>query len=341
MANKITKEFIVSTADWTFLHKGVVVCTGTTNLNTSINVSMQEQAINAGKGSGNVFRYKYGRELTVDLEAADWRLEYIAMNTGSQIFDGLRDVFAMAECVTLTNGKGSVAKTPIGKVAVELPSREFVSVEPEGKEIDLTAFNLGEGNVKVKVTYQYKTSARSLTIDATTAPLSGELILDADQFDQTDGKIGSLQIDIPSFSVDGNFDLSFTPDGVTSTSMAGKAQAVESDSCEDGNAVYAYVTEIRDEIVERPIISITASAETTELTSPETTTIEVIGQKSALGAPIAIDNAECTFSTTDESYITVGANTGEVSVVATGKGTVTVKYGKLTDTIEFNVIKGE
>ena len=123
--------------------------------------------------------------------------------------------------------------------------------------------------------------------------------------------------------------------------MAGKAQAVESDSCEDGNAVYAYVTEIRDEIVERPIISITASAEAADLTYPETTTIEVIGQKSALGAPIAIDNAECTFSTTDESYITVGAKTGEVSVVATGKGTVTVKYGELTDTIEFNVTKGE
>ena len=79
------KEFVVSVADFAFYINGVLACTGVTNLSSSISVSMQEQAVNAGKGNKKVFSYKYGRELTAELEAADWKLEYIALQAGSQI----------------------------------------------------------------------------------------------------------------------------------------------------------------------------------------------------------------------------------------------------------------
>lgn len=68
------KEFVVSVADFAFYINGVLACTGVTNLSSSISVSMQEQAVNAGKGNKKVFSYKYGRELTAELEAADWNL---------------------------------------------------------------------------------------------------------------------------------------------------------------------------------------------------------------------------------------------------------------------------
>lgn len=45
------KEFVVSVADFAFYINGVLACTGVTNLSSSISVSMQEQAVNAGKGN--------------------------------------------------------------------------------------------------------------------------------------------------------------------------------------------------------------------------------------------------------------------------------------------------
>lgn len=50
MANK-SKDFLVSTADVAFMHKGMLAFTGTTSLNTSISVSMEDQEITGGKGN--------------------------------------------------------------------------------------------------------------------------------------------------------------------------------------------------------------------------------------------------------------------------------------------------
>ena len=50
MANN-PKNFLVSTADFAYYVDDVLACTGTTNLNASLEVSMQEQNVNAGKGT--------------------------------------------------------------------------------------------------------------------------------------------------------------------------------------------------------------------------------------------------------------------------------------------------
>lgn len=69
-SSKNAKDFLVSTADFAMYYDEILVCTGTTNLNTSVEVSMQEQNVNAGKGNQLIYSYKYGRELNVTLEAA-------------------------------------------------------------------------------------------------------------------------------------------------------------------------------------------------------------------------------------------------------------------------------
>lgn len=332
-----TKNFVVSTADFAFYHKGMLACTGTTNLNTSINVSMQTQDTKAGKGNKQIFTYKYGRELAVELEAADWRLEYIAMNTGSEIFEGLSDVYALNECVTITNGIGVLKRTPIGTVGIELPSGAFVEIEPDGKNIDLASFNIGKNEYAVKATYKYNNNTRYITIDADTSPLTGELVLDADKHDNKQGKVGSVQIIIPSYSLDGNFDLTFTPEGVTSTKMSGKAQAIEGDTCDNNNAVYAYVKEIVNEEVSLPVVDITANAPMYSLTVADTATISVYGSKGALYKDISLSNSDCTF-TSDKSDILTVTNAGVVTAVSAGTATVTVKYNEISDTLTFTVV---
>lgn len=334
---KNAKDFLVSTADFALFYNDILACTGTTNLNTSIDVSMQEQNVNAGKGNKLVYSFKYGRELAVTLEAANWKLEYIAANVGSKITEGLGDVYKMGECVQLTSGIGVLTTTPIDDVAVEMPNGTFVTITPVDTTIDLSSYGLdGES---VKATYKYSRIVKSITIDADTAPAVFKLVLDADKHNNKVGKVGSIQIVIPSYQPSGNFTMNFTPDGVASTNIDGKALAVEGDKCADGSAVYAYINEFDDSDVAFSVADIVATPATISLDSTDTATtatISVIGLKGALYSPIELDNAECTFVSDDPAIANVDEN-GVVTPVATGTATITITYGGVSDEITVTV----
>lgn len=335
------KEFVVSVADFAFYINGVLACTGVTNLSSSISVSMQEQAVNAGKGNKKVFSYKYGRELTAELEAADWKLEYIALQAGSQISKGLKDSYSLNECVTLVAGKGTIDHTPLtgAKVGVELPNGTFVEVTADGTSIDLTSYGLT--TEKVKCTYQYNAISKRITIDAESTPYIGKLVLQADKHNSKKGKVGVVEIVIPSYSLDGNFDISFTPDGVVSTKLSGSALAVEGDACEDGSAVYAYISEIDDDNTDMAVSEIAISAPATTIKIGANMTLSVLGIIGVMYKPTELDPKDCTFSIVDagNTALTVGAKTGVVSGTASGTATVKAVYNRLEDTIEITVTK--
>lgn len=337
MANN-AKNFLVSTADFAYYVDGVLACTGTTNLNTSLEVSMQEQNVNAGKGNKLVYSFKYGRELSATLEAADWKLEFIACQVGSKITEGLTDVYKMGECIQLTSGVGVLSTTPIGDVAVETPDGIIIMVTPSTSSIDLTSYGLT--NESVKATYKYSRNAKTITIDADSTPYVGTLIMDADKHNNKLGKVGSVQIEIPSYQLSGNFSISFTPDGVTSTSMEGKALAVEGEKCSDGSSVYAYIREFDNTSKAMSVIDIAATPATISLDSGKTSvteTISVVGLKGALYSPIQLDNADCSFVSDTPGIATVGANTGIVTPVSAGKAKITVTYDGKTDEVDVTV----
>lgn len=331
---KNVKNFLVSTADFALYYNDILACTGTTNLNTSIDVSMQEQNVNAGKGNKLIYSFKYGRELSVTLEAADWKLEYIAANVGSQITEGLTDVYKMGECVQLTEGIGVLGSTPIGDVAVELSNGTIITLTSDETAIDLTAYGLE--NESVRATYQYNRIAKTITIDADTAPNVFKLVLDADKHNNKLGKVGSIQIVIPSYQPSGNFTMNFTPDGVSSTNIDGKALAVEGDKCADGSSVYAYVKEFDDMTTAMEVADIAATPATITLAIDETATISVIGLKGALYSTIQLDNTDCEFVSDTPDTVTVNEN-GIVTAVATGTAKITVTYNGVSDEIDVNV----
>ena len=334
MANN-TKNFLVSTADFALYYNDILACTGTTNLNTSVEVSMQEQNVNAGKGNKLVYSFKYGRELNVTLEAANWDVRYIAANTGSKIAEGLTDVYKLGECVQLTSGIGVLSAKPIGQVAIELSDGNIITVDADDTSIDLTAFGLT--NESVKATYQYNRVAKSITIDADTAPGVFRLVLDAERHNNRVGKVGSIQIIVPSYQPSGNFTMNFTPDGVTSTNIDGKALAVEGDTCADGSAVYAYVKEFDDTASAVSVTEIAATPATINLDHSDTSTtatISVVGLKGALYAPIELDNADCTFTSDHPEYATVGEHDGVVTAVAAGTVKITVTYNGKSDEVD-------
>lgn len=321
-----SKDFVVSTADVAFYHNGILAFTGNTSLNTSIAVSMEDQEITGGKGNKTLYKYKYGRKVSPSIEVAEWKLPYIAANVGSPICEGLKDVYAIAECVTITNGIGILKKLPVGNVFVEKGDGSIVEVKPSGTTITITGT---DGTVNA--TYQYNTNVKRVTIDAESAPMIGRLVLTADKHNNQKGKVGELQIEIPSFQLSGTFDITLESGGSTTTKLDGDALAVPGISCADG-LVYGYVTEIPSEESTIAVSDIAATPAVVNLAVDESTSISVIGIKGGLYSNISIDAKDCTI-TSDDSAIATVLN-GVITGIAAGNTLINVTYNGITDVIK-------
>ena len=324
--NERSKDFLVSTADVAFFVNDVLAFTGTTSLNTSISVSMEDQEITGGKGNKTLYKFKYGRKLAPSIEMAEWNLSYIAANVGSTVFEGLKDVFAVAECVTLTNGVGTLKKVPVGKVFIEKADGSTAEITPVGSTI-----TIGNEEGTVLVTYQYSTNVKRVTIDAESTPFVGRLVMSADKHNNKKGKVGEVQIEVPSFQLNGTFDISLEASGSTTTKLEGDALAVEGASCSDGS-VYAYITEIPSQASTVSVSDIAVTPAVINLAATETKNISVIGIKGGLYSNVGIDVADCVI-TSDDSKVATVAN-GVVTAVATGTTYINVDYNGIKDIVK-------
>lgn len=326
---KKSNDFLVSTADVAFIVNGMLAFTGTTSLNTSIAVSMEDQEITGGKGNKTLYKYKYGRKLAPSIEMAEWKLAYIAANVGSTIFEGLKDVFKVAECVTLTNGVGTLQKTPVGKVFVERADGSTIEVTPVGSTI-----TVGSGNENVSATYQYNANVNRVTVDAESSPMVGELILTADKHNNQKGKVGEIQIDVPSFQLSGTFDISLEASGSTTTKLDGDALAVDGATCSDGS-VYAYITEIPSAESSVSVSDIAATPAKINLSVGDATSISVVGIKGGLYSNVGIDIADCVITSGDSTVATV--TNGIITAVATGSTDINISYNGIEDYVKVTV----
>ena len=325
VVNERSKDFLVSTADVAFFVNDMLAFTGTTSLNTSISVSMEDQEVTGGKGNKTLYKYKYGRKLAPSIEMAEWNLAYLAANVGSTIFEGMKDVFAVAECVTLVHGVGILKKAPVGNVFVEIPNGSTLEVEPDGSTI-----TVGTMNSNVLVTYQYNTGVKRVAVDAESTPFVGRLVMSADKHNNKMGPVGEVQIEIPSFQLSGTFDISLEAGGTTTTKLDGDALAVDSASCSDGS-VYAFITEIPSKESAVSVSDIAVTPAVIELAAGETKPLTIIGIKGGLYSNVEIDPADCTITPEDEAVAT--AENGTVTAVAAGTTYINVEYGEAADMV--------
>jgi hypothetical protein len=296
---------------------------------------MDSKDVNAGKGSKVVYSYKYGRKLEVSIETANFDLSYIAAQSGSQIFVGLADVYKMNECVTLTAGVGTLAILPVSTtVGVELPSGQFVEVTPTASSIDLTAYGLTTESVKA--TYQFNTEVKRITIDAESNPMLMELILFADKCNNDSGKVADIEINVPRFQLDGNYEISLSPDGTATTNLNGQALAVEGEKCSDGSSVYAYITEVPTKTITIPVAEIVATPSTATIAVAGTQNISVLALRGGLYKPSQLTNTDCTFTSGTPATATV-TTAGVITGVAAGTSVITVTYQGVSDTVSITV----
>jgi hypothetical protein len=322
---------------------GNTIMMGIANINSAFKLTMANTDVRGGIGNQLIYSYYHTRELTVDIEQATFGEQFIALNVGSNVLTGAYTV-TQTDCLTTSaSSSAQITLTPIGNVDVILADGSIQTVTPSTKDIVLS------GAPSQRVTAIYKTSktADQIVVGALTPPSIVDLTLIAEIRDQSHSTVLKyLQINVPSFQIAGNYDLSLTANGVSTEKLSGKALSVSATDCVSGN-YYAKVTYI-------PVTATSAYTDIAALPSTiswtkstvQNSNITVLGIKGGVYANTNI-TSQCTFarSGSSGSGIVVGATTGTLYTSASSTTiaqavTIAVTYpsGSLVDYVTINVV---
>lgn len=250
------KKFLVSTANvYGYDSNGNELFRGVSMLDTSIETSLSNTDVRGGQGNKLLYVYYHTAEMNITVNNAEFSLDFLALNVGSNITIGA-DMF-IDETVEVTNGTASVSKTiPLAFDTttaygyVSLPNVDAIQkVEFAGNAFTLTGdYANYTGDVCVRY-YGNEITAREVTVYADMLPANIRLVMEAKlcSSDATTNQIGTVQVIVPRASMTGAFTLSMTPDSVASTPLNVRALAYEktqaTGGCEGNKPIYAEIIE--------------------------------------------------------------------------------------------------
>jgi hypothetical protein len=245
------KKFLVSTADvYGYDANQDLVVIGKTLLDSSIETTLANKDVRAGRGNQLQYIYYHTAEMNIKISDAQWNLDFLAKQVGQDVETGAN--IYTEETVTLTaGGNGSVVGTPLavsGSTVYGWATLSDGSVQKVTFTGQAFVISGGAENDIVCVRYYAANSAaRSLTIPSNFVPGILNLVLVAQlaSSDSSTNIIGEVQIEVPKASLTGAFSISLTPDGVASTPLSVRALASEETfaGCAT-DSIYAKINEI-------------------------------------------------------------------------------------------------
>lgn len=313
--------FAVSTADALLIDPSndMLVIKATALLNSSMEQSMQQTELNAGRGSQLKFIYNYQKILAFQIEAADFSPTYLALQTGSEIKNEMSKYFK-EELVTFdSTGKGTLSQTPIGNVYVESPAN-YVTKSPTGSIITDIAY----ADKELKVVYQCNAQVDKLTINANDFPKAYKLVLTSDIFNADGDKAYEQQIEVPRYKLDGALNVNLAHDSVAQFTLNGKALTDDD--------MYATVKWLPVNGASIKVSSLATNPSEVTLAVGEKQKVITYGVRGAGYGNVLMDNSKLTFTSDDAAIATF--LDGEITAVAVGETNVKVSDGTYTDVVE-------
>ena len=235
--------------------------------------SMEE--VRAGQGAKLYGRFNHSAGMTVSLTDAMFDMNYIALQTGSQIQTGASAIYAKDSYTAVTGATKTIAltKEPVAigtacgldKKVVWFrasgcnPTQEDISVVIDGTNNKYENGNLTVGATDAAkfvdgVTYCISYFAMDnladlIKISANFIPAEMILVLTAKLFEgdanapETGKPAGEITIKVPRFQLDGQFDLSMAMTSAATIALNGTALAVDAGGCED-DGIYAEIVQV-------------------------------------------------------------------------------------------------
>jgi len=335
------KKFVVSTADlYAYDSNMNLVLSGKAMLDASIETTLGNTDVRAGRGNQLQYIYYHTAEMTLNISDAQWNLDILSKHVGKEIDTGAN--IYTEENVTLgVGGAGTVTGTPLAVTGTTIYG--WVT-QADGTVTRVTftgsAFTLAGGaeNEVVCVRYYALNSAvRSLTIPANIVPSILRIVLVSSlaSSDASTNIIGEVQVEVPRASLNGAFTISLTPDGVASTPLMARALASNDliSGCSD-EPTYATIKEvIYDANWYDNVVALAIQGGDFSLASG--TRQLVVRAVPQTGAAFIPPVADLTFASDDVGVVTVDAS-GLVTYVAAGTTYVKVSITAVP-TIDANV----
>ena len=325
---------LVSVADVLFFNPitGDYMGEGLALTNSTLTQEVQSIEQRGGYLNALLFDIKHSKNVTVELESATFKMEYLAFQTGIPMFSGPSSVYKFDECVSFTNGIGTTAETPLGNVFVRMPNGVVKKIQPTGKNVDI---GMPQFSGSLQVVYKYNEEVDQVTIDTKTQPFTVKAVMRVHVISQ-DGVEGFIEITIPRLKFDGSITLNMASDAVSTFGLSGTAQEYATDC---GESYYADVKYIKNsEEGGTPVEDIVASPNvlTFSLAGVKTATANIIGIRTLPYSNVTLDNAKVTFQSADQETASV-TEEGLITGLKAGNTTITVSYEGFQDTINVNV----
>ena len=338
------KKFLVSTADvYGYDSNDNLLFVGKTLLDSSIETTLSNTDVRAGKGNQLQYIYYHTAEMNITINEAQFSLEFLALNTGSSIETGAN--IWTEESVTVTNGAGVVTQgTPLaiqtqtiyGWVTKEDGTVERVAFTGANFTLADSSYN---GTVCVRY-YTNDAAARKVTVYADMLPSTIRLVMVGTlaSSDSTTNQIGTVQIEVPRASMTGAFTLSMTPDAVAQTPLSVRALASTETAggCSGNRPIYATITEkVNGAKWYDNVIALAIKGGDFDLKSGDSKTLQVYAIKNDGSAAFLAPVGGLTFASSETSKATVEG--GIVAGVAAGSSTIKATITEVPE-IDANVV---
>lgn len=322
------EKFLVSVADCYLydVSNGDLLAVGKSLIDTSLETSLANVDIRAGRGNPLRYVYFHSPELKITLNDAQWNLGLLSKNVGSPITTG-NNVFK-EESVTLgAAGAGTVAGTPLATFGTDLFGWVTLKDGITTEKVTFTGSNFtctgAEADVVTVRYYVADAASKQITISASMVPSIVRLVMEAQlcSKDASTNKIGVVQFEIPRASMQGSFTLSMAADGVSSTPLSVRAFSYLNT---DGTTILGKVTEILDSTYwYTDCTALAVEGGDFSLAALATKTLVIRGIHKD-GSVSVVSNADLDFTSATPATATVGLHTGIVTGVAAGTSLIHV-----------------
>ena len=228
-----------------------LVASANTLIDSGITIGLSFEDVRAGIRNKLYGRYAHTSTFDLKLTDAMFNLEYLAMNTGSDISLG-GDVMVDEELTS------TAKKIKLSQTAVAISgSKVYAYAKKSGTDNVYDKYAVSEANeIEVPVDgtycirYMYTNDlASKMIINANFIPKTLTLILEANLYSggscdiETSTLAGKVTIKVPRFMLNGSQELSLTASGVANTSIEGTALASGCAGC-SGDGVYAEIIQV-------------------------------------------------------------------------------------------------
>lgn len=302
---------------------------------STFDFAITAEDIRGGKGNALLGRYFHDSSLTATLTDAMFDLNYMALSLGVNVEMGGLSV-KEEELTVASAGKVAVSETPVAFNGTMIgwykqpTDTDWQIGTLSGKDMTINGATAG-ATYCVKYFYQNE-NAKSITIKSQYIPATVHLVVMTDLYSgkvgtQSDAtRYGRLIVDIPSFQLEGNQNLSLTASSAATINLTGMALAVlDGATCEDDGYYGTMTEEIYGAKWQDDAIALAVVNSDMDLSVSSNKT-EVLDVRVVFGGGVASqkkDNSNFTFTSETQEYATVTTD-GTVTAVAAGTATIEV-----------------